>query len=55
MFGEKTIELLTFESNRYRIQMNKTKMAPITKEEVRQFIGIILCMSIAHLPGRRDY
>ena len=55
MFGEKTIELLTFESSRYRIQMNKTKMAPITKEEMRQFIGIILHMSIAHLPARRDY
>ena len=55
LFSDEAFELLTLESNRYRLQMNKNKISPITKEETRKFIGIILFMSVVHLPRRRDY
>lgn len=55
LFSEEAFELFTLESNRYKLQMNKNKIAPITQEEMRKFIGIVLYMSVVHLPGRRDY
>ena len=54
LFSDEAFELLTLESNRYRLQMNKNKISPITKEETRKFIGIILFMSVVHLPRRRE-
>jgi hypothetical protein len=35
--------------------MNKNKITPVTTNEMRKFIGIVMYMSVIHLSGRRDY
>lgn len=49
------VEHLTFETNRYLVQKNKTKVKPVRSEEIRKFLGIILYMSVVSLPFRRMY
>ena len=55
LFSKEAFELFTLESNRYKLQINRNKVASITQEEMRKFIGIVLYMSVVHLPSRRDY
>ncbi|XP_040064667.1 piggyBac transposable element-derived protein 2-like [Ixodes scapularis] len=49
------LEFLTFETNRYRIQVNRTRILPLSVPKMRKFIGIVLYMSVVDLPFRRMY
>lgn len=49
------VEHLTFETNRFRVQNNKTKVKPVRVDEIRKFLGIVLYMSVVCLPFRRMY
>ncbi|XP_064468999.1 piggyBac transposable element-derived protein 2-like, partial [Ornithodoros turicata] len=49
------LEYLTFETNRYRVQQNRTRVLPVSLLDMRKFLGIVLYMSVVHLPSRRMY
>ncbi|XP_072142318.1 piggyBac transposable element-derived protein 2-like [Dermacentor andersoni] len=49
------IEFLTFETNRFRTQENRTRILPVSVLEMRTFIGIVLYISVVDLPFRRRY
>ena len=48
-----TINLILIETNRMRIEMNKTKYRPVEELEMRKFLGICLYVSVVDLPFRR--
>ena len=49
------IDLLQLESNRFAIQLGRTRIKSITNPEIRAVIGILFYMSVVHLPTRRMY
>ena len=53
--GDATINLILFETNRMRLETNKTKYRPVEELEMRKFLGICLYMSVVDLPFRRMY
>ena len=55
MLGFENISLIVEESNRYRYQLNKDKVKPVTIDEIRRFVGILMYMSLVKLPQRRMY
>ncbi|KAH8028972.1 hypothetical protein HPB51_021674 [Rhipicephalus microplus] len=55
LVDEDLIEHLTFETNRFRVQSNRTRVKPVTLEEMRKFLGLILYMSVVSMPFRRMY
>lgn len=54
LVGTDTIQTLVLETNRFRLD-KKDKISPVTEGEMRQLLGIVIYMSVVHLPGRRDY
>lgn len=52
--GKEFLELLTFETNRYRLE-NRSKMNVITINEMEVFLGICFYMSVIDIPFRRWY
>lgn len=54
LLPETFLEFIVEQSNRYCNQLQKP-FQPITKEEIKQFIGINIMMGIKHLPSYRDY
>ncbi|XP_064469715.1 piggyBac transposable element-derived protein 3-like [Ornithodoros turicata] len=54
VFDNEPIHLMTFESKRYRL-CNRTKMKPITHNEMEVFLGMCRYMSVVHVPHRRWY
>ena len=54
MLGSETIDLITFETNRVRVQQNQSTKA-FTKDEVAQFLGILMYRSLVKLPDLYDY
>lgn len=55
IFSDDLISMIVDESNLKSIQDNVNKPAYITKEEMEQFIGIVIFMSIVKLPATRMY
>ena len=58
MFGNNNLELLTVQSNlqRAKTAIEKNKNIPaFSEKEIRQCIGILMYMSIVHLPNIRLY
>jgi len=58
MFGENNIQLLTEQSNLHRQKecINRNRNIPaFTEKEIRQILGILMYMSIVHLPNMRAY
>ncbi|KAH8041755.1 hypothetical protein HPB51_017575 [Rhipicephalus microplus] len=55
LVDEDLIEHLTFETNRFRVQSNRTRVKPVTLEEMRKLLGMILYMSVVYMPFRRMY
>lgn len=55
LLDEGCMQHLVTESNRYRLKENKTRVNPVTLEEMNIFIGINFYMSVVHLPNRRMY
>ncbi|KAL3222868.1 hypothetical protein MRX96_028300 [Rhipicephalus microplus] len=55
LVDEDLMEHLTFETSRFRVQNDKSKVKPIRIDEIRKFLGIILYMSVVCLPFRRMY
>ena len=49
------MKIFTHETNRYRFQTGKEKVRPVSDEEMRTFIGILLYKSFVKLPQRRMY
>ena len=49
------IDLLQLESNRFAIQLGRTRIKSIANPEIRAVIGILFYMSVVHLPTRRMY
>ena len=43
------------ELNRFRIVEKKNKIRAVTEHEMRKVLGIVMYMSIFHMPCRRDY
>jgi hypothetical protein len=52
LLGSKNLELLVEQSNIQRVAQKK-KLAPITETDMRQFIGILMYMSVVTLPNTR--
>lgn len=55
LVDEDLIEHLTFETNRFRVQSNRTRVKPVPVEEMRKFLGMVLYMSVVSMPFRRMY
>ncbi|KAH8021364.1 hypothetical protein HPB51_015511 [Rhipicephalus microplus] len=55
LVDEELLEHLTFETNRLRVQNNKTKVKPVRIDEIRKFLEVVLYMSVVCLPFRRMY
>ena len=55
MIGSETFSKICEESNRFLFQMNKERVKPVTIEELRRFVGILMYMSLVKLPQRRMY
>lgn len=49
------INLIVEQSNLYSVQKDPNKPLNVTKEEIEQFFGICLCMSVYGLPRSRMY
>ncbi|KAF2890133.1 hypothetical protein ILUMI_16040, partial [Ignelater luminosus] len=49
------LELDMSETNLYSVQHNPNRLANITALEIRQYTGIVMCMSIVDLPNSRSY
>lgn len=54
LFPDDLVEMITFETNRNRI-INGSKCKPVTKQDIYTFMGILMYMSVVHLPFRRMY
>ncbi|KAL3175833.1 hypothetical protein MRX96_001014 [Rhipicephalus microplus] len=55
LVDEDLIGHLTFETNRFRVQSNRTRVKPVTLEEMRKFLGMVLYVSVVSMPFRRMY
>ena len=55
LFKDCILEFICDESNKYAIQVDPTKPLHLTKNELKQFIGILFMMSIVKMPSPRDY
>ncbi|XP_055852309.1 piggyBac transposable element-derived protein 3-like isoform X2 [Episyrphus balteatus] len=55
LFSDDLIEVMVKQSNLKSIQDNANRPANITKQEMEQFIGIMIFMSIVRLPVSRNY
>lgn len=55
LIDEDLLEHLTFETNHFRVQNNKTKVKLVRTDEIRKFLGVILYKSVVCLPFRRMY
>ncbi|CAG5037026.1 unnamed protein product [Parnassius apollo] len=55
LFSEDLIQTITNQSNLKSVQDNIYKPANITKQEIEQFIGMVIFMSIVKLPASRYY
>lgn len=53
--GIELLKLIVEESNKYAVQQNPNKPLNLTIEELEQWLGIVLCMSILKLPATRLY
>jgi len=49
------IEDITFETNRYKVELNRNRVRNISVSEMKVFLGIILYMGVIKLPNRRMY
>ena len=54
-FTDYILEFICDESNKYAIQVDPTKPLHLTKNELEQFIGILIMMSIVKMPSPRAY
>lgn len=54
-FTRDLVESIAEESNLYSLQKNIEKPAYLTVEDIKQYIGVCLYMSIVHLPSIRHY
>ena len=55
MFGEKSIILLTNQSNLYSVQTTPNKPLNITKHEMKKFIGVLLMTGVYSFPQQRFF
>lgn len=55
LFPSSAINLMETESNIYAAQVAPNGFKQVTHEEIRKFIGIIIYMSVVHLPSTRHY
>ena len=58
LFTEENLEIITIETNRFMQEKEKNKqkkIKPITKDEVKKVIGILIYMSIVKVPGIRRH
>ena len=55
MIGSETFSEIAQESNRFLFQMKKERVKPVTIEELRRFVGILMYMSLVKLSQRRVY
>lgn len=55
LFTDELIDMIVEQSNLKSIQNNANKPANITKEEIEQFIGMVIFMSCVKLPSTRLY
>ena len=55
MFGTNNMDLFVEETNRYGFKTGKDKVKPVSNDEMRTFIGILLNKSLVKLPQRRMY
>ncbi|XP_008552076.1 piggyBac transposable element-derived protein 3-like [Microplitis demolitor] len=55
LFTDELIDMIVEQSNLKSIQDNADKPANITKEEIEQFIGMVIFMSCVKLPSTRLY
>ena len=53
--GIELLKLIVDESNKYAVQQNPNKPLNLSIEELEQWLGIVLCMSIIKLPATRLY
>lgn len=54
-FTDQIIETIASESNLYSVQQDPNKPANISTLEIKQYLGIIIYMSVIHLPNIRSY
>ena len=55
MVGSELFSMIAEESNKYLYQMRNERVKPVTTEEMRKFVGILMYMSLVRLPQRRMY
>ena len=55
MLAANNMKLFLEETNRFRFQKGKEKVKPVTNDEIRTFIRILLYKSLVNLPRRRMY
>ncbi|GBP74879.1 PiggyBac transposable element-derived protein 3 [Eumeta japonica] len=55
LFTDNLIEIIVHQSNLKSVQTNVSKPANITREDIEQFIGIVIFMSCVKLPSTRMY
>ncbi|CAK1598666.1 unnamed protein product [Parnassius mnemosyne] len=55
LFSEDLLQNITHQSNLKSVQDNVIKPANISKQEIEQFIGMVIFMSIVKLPASRHY
>lgn len=54
-FNDKLLEKIVFESNLYAQQNNINKSMALSENELQQYIGILIFMSIVRVPNTRNY
>lgn len=54
-FDDELLQKILFESIRYSSEKNINKPLKISIEDLKKFIGILVMMSIVHLPNSRSY
>lgn len=55
LFTDDLIDMIVYQSNMKSVQDNVNRPSNITKEEMEQFIGIVIFMSLVRLPASRSY
>ncbi|CAK1602064.1 unnamed protein product [Parnassius mnemosyne] len=55
LFPSSAINLIVRESNLYADQITESNHNEVTEEDIRKFLGIIIYMSVVHLPTTRHY
>lgn len=55
LFSEEISDTIVDQTNLYAIQNDPSKPLNVQKDEIKQFLGIILYMSLIHLPNSRAY